>query len=168
VRSAGEVLSSLFEKQFGPEFLDRARFYADFFSSWDSITTGAGIASAGAHSRIANLEKGLLIIEVDHPGWKQILQTKQGELLDLARKRYPQLGIRGIAFWVSREIGTLNKSGGREEGPAESSPPEEEQAGKEQAEEKGRPAPGGCIHDEKLRASLQELEKAFRARKRAG
>ena len=61
------------------------------------------IPAAAVHSRIRELERGVLLVEVDHPGWIQIFQTKQGVLLSAVQRRYPELDIRGIAFRLSRE-----------------------------------------------------------------
>jgi hypothetical protein len=48
------------------------------------------------------LERHVLLIEADHPGWIQILQTKQRELLSQFQRRFPDLAITGISFRLSR------------------------------------------------------------------
>ena len=107
MKKAGEVISALFKENFGLEFMETARANAGLFSSWAEIVKEAwlsdDIPAAASHSRICELEKGLLLVEADHPGWIQILQTKQTELLAAAERRYPELGIRSIAFKLSRE-----------------------------------------------------------------
>jgi hypothetical protein len=110
MRKAGDILSSLFNEKFDPVFLKKARTTAGLFTSWEDITRevshethDVGIASAAAHSRIAELEHGILLIEADHPGWRQILQTKQSQLLNTVRRRYSELEIRGIVFRLSRD-----------------------------------------------------------------
>jgi hypothetical protein len=92
--TVGEILSDLFDEQ----FVKKAQSYSKFFDSWKDITEKNGIASAADYSRIKDLTKGVLLIEVDHPGWKQILQTKQGKLLNDYRYRFPDLGIEGISL----------------------------------------------------------------------
>jgi hypothetical protein len=103
IRKAGDILSSLFNERFDPVFLHKARTTAGLFTSWAAITDEAGIASAASHSGISELERGILLIETEHPGWRQILQTKQSQLLEMVQRRYPELEIRGIAFRLSRE-----------------------------------------------------------------
>ena len=116
MKKAGDVISAIFRERFGPEFAETARSNAGLFSSWADIVAEAWQGKAGisqspgledvpaaAHSRIRELERGLLLIEADHPGWVQILQTKQKELLSAAGRRYPELGIRSIAFRLSKE-----------------------------------------------------------------
>jgi hypothetical protein len=110
MRKAGDILSSLFNEKFDPVFLKRARTTAGLFTSWETITEKVsretqdkGFASSSAHSRIAELERGILLIEVEHPGWRQILQTRQSQLLSTVQHRYPELNIRGIAFRLSRD-----------------------------------------------------------------
>ena len=60
-------------------------------------------SAAALHSRIHELQKGVLLVEADHPGWIQILQTGQAELLLSVQRRYPELEVREIAFRLSRE-----------------------------------------------------------------
>jgi hypothetical protein len=103
MRKAGDILSSLFNEKFDPVFLRNAKTTAGLFSSWAIVTDEAGIASAVSHSRICELEHGILLIETEHPGWRQILQTKQSQLLNTVQRRYPELEIRGIAFRLSRD-----------------------------------------------------------------
>ena len=112
MRKAGDIVSSMFSEGFESGFMETARSTADMFSSWDKIVAElwpAGgvdgkedVQTASMHSNIRNLERGLLLVEADHPGWIQILQTRQAELLSSVQRRYPELGIKGIAFRLSR------------------------------------------------------------------
>jgi len=117
MKKAGEIISALFKENFGDKFMETARSSAGLFTSWAEIVAEAwqnkegasqdpdleDIPAAASHSRICELEKGLLLVEADHPGWIQILQTKQHELLAAAQRRYPELDIQNIAFKLSRE-----------------------------------------------------------------
>jgi predicted nucleic acid-binding Zn ribbon protein len=95
MKRAGELLKSFFDQQ----TLGAARDYSDLFSSWRSI---AGDTLA-AHSRIRELEHSVLLVEADHPGWIQILQTVEKDLLDTLRRRFPNQHITGISFRLARE-----------------------------------------------------------------
>jgi hypothetical protein len=102
MKRAGELLASFFDQQtFGA-----AQDYSALFSSWRSI---AGDALA-AHSRIRELEHSVLLVEADHPGWIQILQTREKDLLDTLRRRFPDRHITGISFRLSREPPPPNAS----------------------------------------------------------
>jgi hypothetical protein len=113
MRKASDIISALFKDRFGPGFMETARQNAELFSSWKKIVIAiwpAGfrqsqddIPAIAAHSQIRELQRGLLLVEADHPGWVQILQTKQKELLAEAQARYPELDIRSRAFRLSRE-----------------------------------------------------------------
>ena len=115
MKKAGDIISAMFREEFGPEFMETARAASGLFSSWAQIIKEAwpqpepdnsgfeDVPAAAVHSRIKELERGTLVIEADHPGWIQILQTKQGSLLSAVRRRYRELDIRGIAFRLSRE-----------------------------------------------------------------
>jgi len=94
MKTAGDILSALFDER----FIKKAQGYSKLFNSWVDITAKNGIAAAADHSRIKDLDRGILLIEMDHPGWKQILQTKQSKLLNDFRIRFPELNISGISL----------------------------------------------------------------------
>ena len=98
MKTAGDILSLLFDKK----FVEKAHGYSKLFDSWADITAKNGIASAAAHSRIKDLDRGIVLVEMDHPGWKQILQTKQSKLLNDFRYRFPELDISGISLMLGR------------------------------------------------------------------
>ena len=105
-RKAGEIIAELFRDRFGPDFYEEARSSADLFSTWTQIVSEVwpqeNPPPVAAHSRIKELEQGVLFVEADHPGWIQILQTKQAELLSLVKRKFPKLDIRSISFRLSR------------------------------------------------------------------
>jgi hypothetical protein len=98
MKKAGDLLSVIFDEK----LLKKARGYSDLFSSWEEITQKKGIPAAAAHSRVVELERFVLLVEADHPGWIQLLQTKQRELLTAVQRRFPELTITGISFRLSR------------------------------------------------------------------
>ena len=99
MKTAGDILSALFDTQ----FVEKARGYSNFFDSWTDITEKNGISAAAAHSRIKDLDRGIVLIEMDHPGWKQILQTKQSKLLNDFRIRFPKMDISGISLILAND-----------------------------------------------------------------
>ncbi|MDR0502905.1 MAG: DUF721 domain-containing protein [Treponema sp.] len=98
MKKAGDILSALFDER----FMQKAQGYSKLFNSWADITARNGIASAADHSRIKELDRGILLIELDHPGWKQILQTKQTKFLNDFRIRFPELNISGISLMLGQ------------------------------------------------------------------
>ncbi|MDR1839919.1 MAG: DUF721 domain-containing protein [Treponema sp.] len=94
MKTAGDILSALFDEG----FVKKAQGYSKLFDSWQDITAKNGIAAAADHSRIKDLDRGILLVEMDHPGWKQILQTKQTKLLNDFRIRFPEMDISGISL----------------------------------------------------------------------
>jgi hypothetical protein len=91
-KSARDLLSSFFED----EKLRRGGRYAEFFSSWKSLV-GDHLAS---HSRVADIDKGILVVEAEHPGWIQLLQIKQSAILEGIAKRFPEFGLRAVVFRI--------------------------------------------------------------------
>ena len=98
MKTAGDVLSALFDEK----FLKKAHGYSKLYDSWTDITAKNGIAAASAHSRIKDMNNGILLVEMDHPGWKQILQTKQSKLLNDFRIRFPDMNITGISLMLGK------------------------------------------------------------------
>jgi hypothetical protein len=98
VKKAGDLLSGFFDER----TMNAAGQFSQFFSSWDAVTWEQRIFSAAGHSQIVELERNVILIEADHPGWIQILQTKQEGLLAGFQRRFPSLAITGISFRLSR------------------------------------------------------------------
>jgi hypothetical protein len=93
-----KAVSSLLSSYFDEDKLRRGMGYAAFFGGWKHI---AG-ERLSAHSRVADIDRGILVIETEHPGWIQLLQMKQAELLAAAREKYPEMELRGIVFRLGR------------------------------------------------------------------
>jgi hypothetical protein len=55
------------------------------------------------HSKVREIERQRLVVETDHPGWIQILQYKQRQLLAVAQRRFPNLDIKKISFVLMKE-----------------------------------------------------------------
>jgi predicted nucleic acid-binding Zn ribbon protein len=70
--------------------------YEPLFVQWHKI---AGEAVA-MHARLVDVRNGILIVEVDHPGWLQMLRLRQNTLLDAARKAVPRASVEGIRVRV--------------------------------------------------------------------
>ena len=180
MKKAGDIISALFRERFGPEFENTARATAGLFSSWvqtvkevwpqsgqDDDAGFEDVPAVAVHSRIKELERGILLIETDHPGWIQILQTKQGRLLSVVQRQYPELNIRGVAFRLSREPFPSEDG----EKPAMAVNDETAEPIPEPAQEKQEThsaAPGGAHtpEDEEFYATLKRLQKSIQERNR--
>jgi hypothetical protein len=55
------------------------------------------------HSRVREFDRQRLVVETDHPGWIQILQYKQYQLLAAAQQKFPNLSIKRISFVLMRK-----------------------------------------------------------------
>ena len=147
MKRVGDLIPAIFDEK----FIEKTKGYSTLFDCWEDLMIKNGIANVAGHSWIKSVEKGLVWIEVDHPGWKQILQTKESKLLHDFRYRFPDLGISGISI-------VLGKPGSNKEQIAKS---------KEQREEIPAAAPtnetsnaqNSTIKDEALKALLDRLEK---------
>ena len=70
--------------------------YDQLFSRWGQIVGD----SMAAHTRLVDVRNGMLIVEVDHPGWLQMFRLRQDALLEAARKVAPAAGLEGIRVRV--------------------------------------------------------------------
>jgi hypothetical protein len=95
-------ISSLLSSFFNADKLRQGEKYSEFFTSWTELV-GERLA---AHSHVADIDKGLLVIEAEHPGWIQLLQIRQSGILAEVARRYPELALRGIVFRLSGQGGT--------------------------------------------------------------
>jgi hypothetical protein len=150
--TAGELLSALFDER----LMKKAKGYSKLFDCWADITQKNGIAAAADHSRIKELYRGILLIETDHPGWKQIIQTKQSQLLNDFRRRFPDMDISGISLILGRNDPHRELS--RE--------PSAENSGPQPREEPEEPFKPGYeeIKDEAFKESLRRLEQSITER----
>jgi hypothetical protein len=157
VKKAGDLLAAFFDE----ETLKKAKVYGGVFSSWSSLLDDCGLPQGVSHSRIGGLEKGVLQVEADHPGWIQLLQTRQREILNAARRRFPELTLSGISFRLSREppAAAPDRSTVRPAEPQRA----ELQTDPRPRDETSPPAHStgsqlDSIKDEKLRNALKKLE----------
>ena len=93
VRTAGEVLSRLFES-IEQENFEQAN---QFIKSWKAVV-GERIA---AHSRVIDVNKGVLVVEVDHPGWSQQLILCKKRILRELSCQFPELAIKTLSIRVA-------------------------------------------------------------------
>jgi predicted nucleic acid-binding Zn ribbon protein len=160
MRKAGDLLSLIIDEK----MMAQARGYSTLFLSWARLTKKYGIAAAADHSRIRELDRNVLLVEADHPGWIQILQTKEHKLLAELQAQFPDLAINGISFRLSRE--PFPGEGKKPDHPA-AEVPEAAAAPLPEAAPAIERKPGyEGIKDEKLRESLKSLEKSIAARNR--
>ena len=93
MEKAGDLLKLFLDKQ----SIKAAKSYSSFFRSWESI---AG-EDAAAHSRILDIQKGTLLVEVDHPAWIQMIQMRYKEILNKVQASFPELAILKIHLKLS-------------------------------------------------------------------
>jgi hypothetical protein len=165
MKRAGDFLSAIIDEN----LLDKVKTYSGFFSAWAEITRHCGIAAAAGHSRVRELEKGLILVEADHPGWVQLLQTKAQWLLQDARRRFPDLDIRGISFTLSKPDAQGSPAPAAEPAAERSGAPAPDApagpTGAPAAAEDAR-APWERIEDGDFKDSLKRLEQSINEREK--
>ena len=91
MKKASELINAMMESIIRNE-ADREA--VSLFSAWSKI---AGLNEA-SHSRVEEIEKGVVYVSVDHPGWLQKLEMKHSQILKKLQKNYPELSIKAIRF----------------------------------------------------------------------
>ena len=95
---AGDYLSIIFDAN----TQEKAKTSSKLLIAWQQLAKNYGIASAAFHSKIINVQRGILQIEAEHPGWVQILQTKVNPILSDLQKMFPELALTGISFRLGK------------------------------------------------------------------
>ena len=158
-KRAGEVLSVIFDER----LVKKAQGYSRLFAFWPEAVRKNGIAAAADHSRIKELDRGILLIEADHPGWKQILQTKQSQLLNDFRYHFPEENICGISLILSRDVPQTDAPEPAQE--VKEVPPVKEAAPYHETENMCKSTHGyESIKNEEFKATLKRLEQSITER----
>lgn len=94
-RKASDVLNALFSG-FDSDGLRQSN---SFIRGWKE-TVGDKVS---AHSKVVDVDRGILTVEVDHPGWNQQIQYMKKRILSSLSRSFPELGIVSIAVRVKSE-----------------------------------------------------------------
>ncbi|MBI9107152.1 MAG: DUF721 domain-containing protein [Spirochaetales bacterium] len=89
MKKASDLVSAMMDALIQNE---QQREAVSLFSAWTKI---AGI-NEGSHSKIEEIEDGIVWVKVDHPGWLQKLEMKKSSILRQLQKNYPELSIKTI------------------------------------------------------------------------
>lgn len=155
MKKAGDLLNSFFDGN----VLKQAKGYSEFFGGWRNIVGD----QIGAHSRVLELEQNVLVVEADHPGWIQLLQLKQADILRNVQAKYPDFHITAISIRLRRDGGAAED---QMRAPRPLRQPVEAERRDPEPSEKGSD-PYAEISDEEFKAKLKRLELSIRARNEA-
>ena len=113
MKKASEILSRVLDEK--NRKLGRA--YSSIFGAWSEIA-GESLAE---HSRIYEIANKNLFVEVDHPGWMQMLLMKKPQILRAAKRKYPAMAFRDIKVKVNLSYpdAVMDETGGSEPGEEE-------------------------------------------------
>lgn len=154
IRTAAELISALIS----PKAAQAAGTWAEVTGAWAAL---AGDRAA-AHSRITDMENHVVTVEVDHPGWIQMLQFRQARLLAEIQERFPALEVRALQFRLARKGGAA-ASGEPGKLPVEPRTADPGPASAAEPEAALRLDPES-VGDEALRKALSGLRDAFEGR----
>ncbi|MCD6120805.1 MAG: DUF721 domain-containing protein [Spirochaetales bacterium] len=95
MEKAGNILKKYFETL----NIDKKTGSVSLFRGWNAIVD-SGLAS---HSEVIEIEKSIIFIRVDHPGWAQTIAFKKKNILKKIKKKYPDLDIKDIRVFINKE-----------------------------------------------------------------
>jgi hypothetical protein len=124
-----EKIGNILDVILNPAMLEEAAEYSKLYKAWDGIIDEAfmdrwrsdseeaddfifddretknrvNALKLHDHSKVREIERQRLVVETDHPGWIQILQYKQRQLLAAAQRRFPNLDIKRISFVLMKK-----------------------------------------------------------------
>jgi hypothetical protein len=136
--------------------------YVKLFRSWQSIA-GDRIA---AHAEPVDIRGTALVVEVDHPGWSQMVLLSRERILRELGRRFPELTITGLHVRVAGER-TVNSPG--DSGSGLTANAESANGDSRRSDRAYDPPPPsadeseslGRIDDEDLRDSLKRLRESL-------
>lgn len=152
MRKAGELLGAFFDEG----LMRSAKGYSEFFSSWNRIVGD----HLSAHSRIVELDKTVLVVEADHPGWIQLIQMKRTTILDSIRAQFPDLTVTAISIKL-RKSGASGLTQPKEKRVEAATPMKESAAPATEDEDKVRD-PYSKISDDSFKEILRRLENSIK------
>ena len=92
MKKADEIINGLL----GNYNIELGNTYSSFFQSWSELA-GSEIAS---HSKVRDIENGVLVVEVDHSGWLQIITMKKKGIIKSVNRKYPDLNITDMRIYL--------------------------------------------------------------------
>ncbi|HEY9054720.1 MAG TPA: DUF721 domain-containing protein [Rectinemataceae bacterium] len=90
IKSASDLVAAFFDT----ETRAKGERIAGFWNSWSALA-GSRLAQ---HSRPVDVRHGILVVEAEHQGWIQLLMFQQEKILRSIGEKYPELGLKGMAF----------------------------------------------------------------------
>lgn len=93
VKKAAEILARILDEK----SREIGTTYSSVFGGWSWIA-GESLAE---HSRVYEVKNRNLFVEVDHPGWMQLLLMKKPQILRSVKRKYPVLDITDLKIKVN-------------------------------------------------------------------
>ena len=87
-----EPVGSLLKQYLESHNLRSDSGYPALFRGWRTVIHGQLVE----HSRVLDVKNRVLIVEVDHPGWRQILLLQKVDILKKVHRLFPELEIADI------------------------------------------------------------------------
>lgn len=92
---------ALISKLFDSLTAEKAGEASRFIRSWNDLV-GDRIAS---HSRVLDVYQGVLIVEVDHSGWSQLIHLQKSSIMRGLKQKFPNIEIHSISVRVKTAAG---------------------------------------------------------------
>ncbi len=123
MEKAGDIVKILLKTLFDKTTLKEGHEYHSFFSNWEKVI-GYKYAQ---HSKPIEVREHFLYIEVDHPGWVQLIQLNEKGIIKKIKQFYPDLSVKFIKIKIKSEKN--GKSGTNPENNGKQDKSDEDQSG---------------------------------------
>lgn len=97
MEKAGDILKQLIDSK----QRQNAAHYSSLFKGWESMVG----SPLDQHSWVKDIVNNILMVEVDHPGWMQMLFFSKQKVLTRLRQTYPELAIKDMSIRLGNERG---------------------------------------------------------------
>ncbi len=95
MKNARELIAALFDTTTAK----KAEIFGSLLSGWGKVA-GEDIA---AHSKVIDYRHGAVVVEVDHPGWIQMIRLRERRILHSLQRGYPDLDIKVIKVYAASD-----------------------------------------------------------------
>ena len=126
--------------------------YPALFRGWGTVIHG----HLAQHSRVVDVKNRVLIVEVDHPGWRQIILMQKDDILRKIHHLFPELEINDIKTILFND-NRLYRKPEADFATAEGKNRAEEDPGKSEKGTETYKENVAATKDEKFRSTLHDL-----------
>jgi hypothetical protein len=99
MEKAGNIIKIFLQTCFDKAQLKEGEGYHTFFSDWEKIIGSRFFQ----HSKPIDVKDHFLYLEVDHPGWLQLIQMNEKSIIKRISSLFPQLEVKFLKIKLNTD-----------------------------------------------------------------